>query len=81
MTFKTLEIEPMKRILRTEGQSEKTGLRQALHICRGHFKDYSKGGGLFGKYKGLYWWESQVRGSVSEGTIVKDYSVKAKVKA
>jgi len=73
--YKVLEIEPMKKVLRTEGQSETLGLKHALHICRGHFKDYSKGGGLFGKYKGLYWWESHVRGDPSQGVVVKDYSV------
>ena len=77
MTFKTLEIEPMKRALKHEGQSETAGLKKALHICRGHFKDYSKHG-LFGKYKGLYWWDSHVRGSTEEGVVVKDYAVKPK---
>lgn len=76
VSYHILNIDPMKQVLRTEGNSEKTGLKQALHICRGHFKDYSKGGGLFGKYKGLYWWDSNVRGSVSEGIIDKDYAVK-----
>lgn len=75
--YHVLNIEPMKKVLRTEGQSEKTGLRQALHICRGHFKDFSKGTGLFGKYKGLYWWDSQVRGSHTEGIVDKDYNVKS----
>lgn len=74
MNFKTLEIKPMTRVLRHEGQSGQTGLKKALHICRGHFKDYSKHG-LFGKYKGLYWWDSHVRGQASEGRIVKDYAV------
>jgi hypothetical protein len=77
VSYHTLNIEPMKKVLRTEGNSEKTGLKQALHICRGHFKDFSKGKGLFGKYKGLYFWESQVRGSVSEGIVDKDYAVKS----
>lgn len=77
MNFKTLEIEPMKRILRREGQSETTGLKRALHVCRGHFADYSKHG-LFGKVKGVFWREAHVRGSTSEGTVVKDYAVKAK---
>jgi hypothetical protein len=75
ITFKTLEIEPMKRILRDEGQSETNGLKRALHICRGHFKTY-EGAGLFGKYPGTYWWDSQVRGKVENGIVVKDYSVK-----
>lgn len=73
--YHTLEIEPMKQILRREGQSETLGLRKALHICRGHFKDYTERG-LFGKYHGLYWWDSQVRGNLTEGAVVKDYAVK-----
>lgn len=77
MSYHTLNIEPLKQILRTEGNVEKTGLKQALHICRGHFKDFSKGSGLFGKYKGLYWWDSQVRGSVKEGIVDKDYAIKS----
>lgn len=71
-----LEIEPMKQVLRTEGKSESLGLKQALHICRGHFKDYRQSG-LFGKVKGIFWWDSTVRGSSKEGVVVKDYSVKA----
>lgn len=73
--YYTLEIEPMKEVLRREGNIEKTGLKQALHICRGHFKDYRERG-LFGRNKGLYWWDQQVRGSLSEGVVVKDYAVK-----
>lgn len=71
----TLEIEPMRRVLETEGQSQKTGLKKALHICRGHFKDFSRGAGLFGKFKGLYWWDSQLRGNAKYGRVDKDYSI------
>lgn len=73
--YHTLEIEPMKQILRHEGQSEKLGLKKALHICRGHFKDYTERP-LFGKHHGLYWWDAHARGSLSEGAVVKDYAVK-----
>jgi len=73
--FHTLQIEPMKKILRDEGGSEKTGIKHALHICRGHFKDFTKGKGLFGRYKEIYWWDSQVRGSGIKGAVLKDYSV------
>lgn len=72
--FHTLEIEPMKQILKHEGQVEKTGLRQALHLCRGHFKDY-RASGLFGRHKGLYWWDAHVRGSATESVVMKDYSI------
>jgi len=70
-----LEIEPMKKVLKSEGNIDEVGLQRALHICRGHFKDYSNGKGLFGKHKGLYWWDSTVRGTESEGKIIKDYNI------
>ena len=73
--YHVLHIEPMKKVLREEGQSETTGIKHALHICRGHFKDFSKGKGLFGKYQGLYWWDSQVRGNTKHGIVNKDYDV------
>lgn len=73
--YYTLNIEPMKQVLRKEGKIEKYGAKQALHICRGHFKDYSQGKGLFGKYRGLYWWEDCVKGDKRQGEIIKDYSL------
>jgi hypothetical protein len=79
VVYKVLNIRPMQEILRREGHADKTGLKLALHICRGHFKDYSKHG-LFGKYKGMFWWESHVRGSVKEGIVDKDYAVHPPVK-
>lgn len=75
ITFKTLRIEPMKKVLCTEGKSEHTGLKLALHICRGHFKDFRDGRGLFGRHKNVYWWDSQVRGDISAGIVNKDYSI------
>ena len=49
---------------------------KALHICRGHFKDFSNHG-LFGKYRGTYWWPMHTRGSSDNGLVVKDYRVLA----
>ena len=74
--YYTLDIERPKTILKTEGKIDEVGLQRALHICRGHFKDYSNGKGLFGKYKGLYWWDSTVRGNPDAGRIKKDYAIK-----
>lgn len=71
----TLKINPIRKILDDTAKKHKTGIKQALHICRGHFKDYSKGGGLFGKYKGTYWWPSYVRGNDKYGTIDKSYEI------
>jgi hypothetical protein len=53
-----------------------TPTRAALHFVRGHFKDYSVKG-LFGKYKKVYWWDSQVRREVG-GVVDKEYWVKRK---
>lgn len=75
--YHVLEIEPMRQVLKTEGGSEKTGLKRALHVCRGHFADYREGQGLFGKYHGRYWVPMHARGSIKEGIVAKDYAVKA----
>jgi len=73
VTFKTLEIEPVKKILQAHGNATQNGLRMALHICRGHFKDYRQSSGLFGKHKDLYWWDQHVRGHLDQGIVIKDY--------
>lgn len=75
--YHVLEIEPMRQVLKLEGGSEKTGLKRALHVCRGHFADYREGQGLFGKYHGRYWVPMHARGSIKEGVVAKDYAVKA----
>lgn len=75
--FKTLVIEPMKQVLKTEGGIEQHGLKKALHICRGHFATYSEDRPLFGKYSGTFWKPAHVRGSADIGMVGKDYKVKA----
>lgn len=71
----TLAIEPMLKRLAGCAPAG-TSLQARLHICRGHFKDYRHGGGLFGKQRGLYWWDMTLRGSSKKGVIVKNYTVK-----
>jgi hypothetical protein len=73
--FKTLDIGPMRTVLRTEGDSDTVGLKRALHVCRGHFATYSEERPLFGKYAGRFWIPNHVRGSAASGTVVKDYRV------
>lgn len=75
-TFRTLEINPMKEVLRKEGNIEANGLKKALHICRGHFATYSPDHPLFGKYVGTFWKPDHVRGSEEYGKVVKNYAVK-----
>jgi len=72
--YHVLNIEPMKTVLKRVGNIESNGFKKAIHICRGHFKNY-QGAGLFGKHKGLYWWDMHLRGNKEEGLINKDYKV------
>ena len=76
-SYSVLDVKPVRRVLDDEGgMSQGASLAKALHVCRGHFKDYRDGAGLFGKVKGLYWWEQSLRGNVAAGVHVKDYRVK-----
>jgi hypothetical protein len=59
----TLQIEPMRKQLNAAGASEPGGLKRALHIMRGHFKDYRDGRGLFGKTHGTWWWNFRLTDS------------------
>lgn len=75
--YKTLVITPFRKQIRREGkQTNADSVKHALHIVRGHFKDYRNGDGLFGKYQDIYWWDMHVRGNVEQGIIKKDYIVK-----
>lgn len=71
--FYTLEIKAMRKILKESG--DETGIKKALHICRGHFKDFRGTKGLFGKHRDLYWWDMHSRGSSERGEVIKDYAV------
>jgi hypothetical protein len=78
LTYHRLIIEPMQKILRqaAEDAGAPGDLKVALHIMRGHFKRYEQGRGLFGKLHGMWFWESQVRGTAQAGRVVKDYDVR-----
>lgn len=75
--YHVLDINPMKEVLRKEGDIEHNGLKRALHICRGHFSTYTDEKPLFGKVSGTFWVPSHVRGSMEQGIVDKDYRVKA----
>lgn len=72
--YHILKIEPTKKILKDEGRSDELGNKKALHICRGHFKDYRESG-LFGKIKEIVWVNEHTRGSIVNGVVGKDYSI------
>lgn len=46
-----------------------------VHLCRGHFKEYTAAHPLFGKLTGLYWWKPHARGQNNDGIITKEYKV------
>lgn len=76
VTYRTLRIEPMTAAGRSSAEKRESSGASPLHICRGHFKDY-RDKGLFGQHKGVYWWESHIRGHADSGRVHKDYSVRA----
>ena len=47
-----------------------------VHLCRGHFKEYTEEHPLFGRLTGLYWWQPHVRGQNKDGIVIKDYKIK-----
>jgi hypothetical protein len=51
------------------------GTTPRLHKKRGHMKDYRHGKGLFGRYKGVWFWGDMTAGSEDEGVVVSDYKV------
>jgi hypothetical protein len=77
LKYQTLDIEPMKKILVTEGRIESEGLQRALHLCRGHFAHYPESGpGLFGRgIHGQFWIPAHARGTEKSGVVISDYSV------
>lgn len=74
--YKVLDVLPFQQAIRAAGNpSNDETIIKALHICRGHFKDYREHG-LFGKTKAVFWWQPHVRGKLEAGMVVKDYAVK-----
>lgn len=51
------------------------GTTPRRHKKRGHMKDYRSGNGLFGRYKGVWYWGPMLAGSEEAGIVVSDYEV------
>lgn len=71
----TLEIKAMREILKHSINENKTDIKKALHLCRGHFKTYTKENPLLGKFTGTYWWDMHARGDSTYGKVDKDYKI------
>ena len=64
---------PTARKKSASSRDDKRGT--AHHLRRGHFADYTKGKGLFGKYHGRYWIPPMMVGDRNFGTVIKSYRV------
>lgn len=71
--FKTLRVKPSKRA--ATGDTEHKGAKNRAHMVRGHFKSYGPENPLFGKAVGTYYWGPLLRGTFSQGQVVKEYIV------
>lgn len=73
-TYKTLVIKPTSK---RQHALEAQGLwENRIHLCRGHFKEYTEDKPLFGKLTGRYWWQPSVRGRKEKGVVLKDYEMR-----
>ena len=76
-TYHTLHIKPMGPKRKILSIINPTNIHNRIHLCRGHFKEYTTDAPLFGKYIGLWWWQPNVRGQNKKGIVMKDYEVEA----
>ena len=74
-TYKTLIIKPTGK--KQESQQAQGLWDNRVHLCRGHFKEYTAEKPLFGRVTGRFWWQPSVRGNVKEGVVMKDYKIDA----
>lgn len=75
LRYHELRVKVGHEMMPVCGRGNLTG-GKALGMVRGHFKDYSRGKGLFGKYKKpSVWVPPHVRGDPMNGIIMKDYRI------
>ena len=78
LTYKTLHLQlPSSKEKNLSEKKLNEGIVK-LHLCRGHFKEYTKEKPLFGKHTGLYWWDFHLRGQSKDGVVIKDYEITTK---
>lgn len=78
ITHKVLRVQTGKRTLTVDGRDPDAGYAPIpLHLVRGHFRDYSKGRGLFGNpnIRRAIWVPPFVKGDPDHGAVTKDYEL------
>lgn len=74
-TYKTLVLTLPSNRNNKNNSDISTAIKHKIHLCRGHFKLYTEDAPLFGRYKGLYWWDAHLRGDKRQGLLTKDYMI------
>ena len=77
MTYKTIHLGK-DSTRRTEHNPSDPNHHVSLHLCRGHFRTYTKESPLGGRPNGAvgtFWIPSHMRGTRDKGIVVKDYDV------
>lgn len=74
VVYRELVVKPAPGSRRPGEPARKDARGTALHIVRGHFKEYDEKP-LFGRLKGRWFWPSHVAGNQDYGTVLKSYSL------
>jgi len=77
LTYKWLHIKQLQKKVDTDIEHQKTGRHNRLHFVRAHWATYTADAPLFGKYQGVFFKPSHVKGSLSAGVALKNYTVDA----
>jgi len=76
LSYHVLKVKPtMTRKSRSERTQSVPLSHQRLHFQRGHFKEFTEDGRLFGRHTGTFWWQPHVQGQNRKGIVLKDYEV------
>ena len=75
--YRVIQVVPHTVKKRTKTDPDQVSEGTALHLCRGHFKTFTKEGGGLGRYHitGTFWWRAQIRGEKKQGMVIHDYEV------
>ena len=60
MSYKTIHVDPNQKTVAAKATGEGNEDARTRKVVHGHMKDYRAGKGLFGKYKGVYYWGPQL---------------------
>jgi len=73
--FSRIVVTPFREVAQRASGDAAVSIQRAMHICRGHFKDYRKSG-LFGRIPGIFWWDTHVRGNADAGLVISEHEVR-----